>query len=414
MTTQELFDDPDFLLNQLSQYLQQEGYSRIRHHYYEVAKRFLEYLHQEGLTVHTVQPCHIDRYIASLRRQRKSKTRADLSDSSRTAARSAIHLFLRLIQGRWPPPEVPKSELEAFHQKLINDYDTWMDHLRGLSIASRSARCADALRFLKCLGTSGSQTELRTLLVADIDRFVLWRSKSLSRSATKIVTVNLRSFLRYLSAAGLAPDLASTVIGPKIYAFESIPSALRAEEIEKVLRFVRQDRTPIGLRDYAILMLLTTYGLRAGEITALRLDDVDWQHDLLRIHHSKTQVYSELPLLSAPGEAILDYLRGGRPESTVREVFLRAAAPYRALKDGSSLYSHLGDRLRAAGVTPQGRKGPHAFRHARAMDLLKSAVPLKVIGDIFGHQSTQSTLTYLKLDLEALRDVALDVPGVQP
>lgn len=414
MITEEQIDDPHALLGQLSQYLNNERYGRGTHGYLGMAKCFLEHLGKEGLTVHTVQPKDIDRYIASLRRQRKSCVRTDVSDGTRAATRSAIHLLLRLIHGRWPPPVAPQSELEVFHHRIISDYDAWMERLRGLSIDTRSTRCADAMRFLKWLGTRGGQEGLRKLVVADIDLFVRWRAKSLRRSGKKLVTVNLRSFLRHLFSAGLAPDLASTVIGPRIYTFEDIPSALQPDEIEKVVQLVRQDRSPIGLRDYAILMLLTNYGLRAGEITALRLDDVDWQHGRLRIRHSKTQVHSELPLLAGPGEAILDYLRDGRPKTTIREVFLRVAAPYRALKSGSSLYSHLGDRLQAAGVTPQGRKGPHAFRHAKAVGLLKSAIPLKVIGDVFGHRSAKSTLTYLKLDVSALRGVALDIPGVQP
>lgn len=413
MVTEELTDDPQVLLDQLAQYLQKEQYGRSTHQYRGMAKAFLEYLQEEKLTVQTVQPCHIDRYVAQLRRQRKSRVTADVSDGTRSATRSAIHLLLRLTHGRWPPTAVPKSEREAFHYEVVNGYDVWMDRLRGLSPDTRSFRCADAMRFLRWLGTRGSQEGVRQLAVADIDLFVRWRVKSLKRSAKRHVAVNLRSFLRHLFAAGLAPDLASSVIGPKIYTFEGIPSALRTDEIRKVVQFVRQDRSPIGLRDYAILMLLSTYGLRAGEITALRLDDIDWHHGRLRIFHSKTQVHSELPLLADPGEALLDYLRDGRPKTTVREVFLRAAAPYRGLKSGSSLYSHLGDRLQAAGVTPQGRRGPHAFRHARAVGLLKSSVPLKVIGDVLGHRSSQSTLTYLKLDVDALRGVALDIPGVR-
>jgi len=414
MITEEQIDDREVFLDRLSQYLHKEQYSCVSQQYCEWAKRFLEHLHKEGLTAQTVQPCHIDLYIASLRRERKSRMRTDLSERSRAATRSAIHLLLRVIHGRWPPSKEPQSDVEEFHHEIIGEYDAWMDRLRGLAVDTRSARCADAMRFLKWLGTRGSREGLRKLVVSDVDLFVRWRANSLKRSSKKLVTVHLRSFLRQLFSAGLAPDLASTVIGPKIYAFEDIPSALRGDEIEKVVQWVRQDRSAIGLRDYAILMLLTTYGLRAGEITALRLDDIDWQHGRLRIHHSKTQVHSELPLLAGPGEAILDYLRDGRPKTTLREVFVRAAAPYRALKSGSSLYSHLGDRPQAAGVTPQGRKGPHAFRHAKAVGLLKSAVPLKVIGDVFGHRSTQSTLTYLKLDVDALRGVALDVPGVRP
>jgi integrase len=157
-------------------------------------------------------------------------------------------------------------------------------------------------------------------------------------------------------------------------------------------------------------MLLSTYGLRAGEITELRLEDIDWTHDRLRILHSKTGVHSELPLLPAVGEALLDYLRTGRPQSEHREVFLCAVAPYRPIPEGSNLYAQLSNRIKVAGVTPKGRKGPHAFRHAKAAALLRESVPIKVIGDVMGHRSVQSTTVYLKLDLEELRQVAVPIP----
>jgi integrase/recombinase XerD len=233
------------------------------------------------------------------------------------------------------------------------------------------------------------------MTVADIDAYVQWRVRSLQRSSKKAITVHLRSFLRYLHDAGRIRDLSSAVRGPKLYSQEGIPSVLHPEQIDKVLRSRRRDRSPIGLRDYAILTLLSTYGLRAGEITALRLEDIDWRHDRLRIRHSKTGVHSELPLLRAPGEAILDYVRKGRPKTTQREIFLRACAPYRALR-GGSLDSVLERLLKAAGVVPQGRRGPHVFRHAKAASLLRSAVPLKVIGDVLAHRSAASTMAYLK------------------
>ena len=220
-----------------------------------------------------------------------------------------------------------------------------------------------------------------------IDAYVHARMHSLrQRSTKKSVAVHLRSFLRYLHSSGRIPDLSSAVLIPKLYVHEGIPSALQPEQIAQVLRSTRKDRSPMGLRDYAILTLLSTYGLRAGEIAALCLEDIDWTHDRLRIRHSKTGVHSELPLLRAPGEAILDYLRKGRPKTTRREVFLRACAPYRALR-GGSLHSVLEPRLKAAGVVPRGKRGPHAFRHAKAASLLRSAVPLKVIGDVFAHRS---------------------------
>ena len=376
MPIPELFEDHKVWVSRLAHYLKEERYSRNGKNYHSPAKRFLDYLLRENLTVHTVQPSDVEKYLKTLKRQRKSSRRADLSQSQRLLHRSAIHTLLHLVHRQWPLAAAPSTERELFHDQIIKEYDEWMRDLRGLCQKTRTTRCTDALRFLEWLGQRGHQETLSSTTVADIDAYVQWRvsslkQRSLKRSSIKMITVHLRSLLRYLHSAGKIPDLASAVIGPKLYAFEGIPCALQAGEINKVLQFVRQDRSPIGLRDYAILSLLSTYVLRAGEITALRLEDIDWAHDRLRIRHSKTGAHSELPLLRMPGEAILDYLHKGRPKTTRREVFLRAYAPHRGFRCGSGLYTSLALRLKAAGVTPQGKKGPHAFRHARAASLLR-------------------------------------------
>jgi integrase len=223
--------------------------------------------------------------------------------------------------------------------------------------------------------------------------------------------VCLRDFLRHLHGSGrTATDLSGTVIGPRIYEHEDIPSALRPEELRRVLEVTRKDISPAGLRDYAILMLLATYGLRAAEIVRMHLEDVDWKRDLLHVRHSKTGTYSELPLLREPGEAVLRYLEKARPQSNHREVFLRIYAPHRPFKCGAIVSSITRARLRAAAITPEGRRGSRAFRHARAVSLLRSGVPLKVIGDVLGHTSAASTAEYLKLATEDLRTVGLELP----
>jgi integrase/recombinase XerD len=415
MPMPELSDDHDVWLKQIIDHLKDERYDgRCARDYVSMAKRFIGYLQREGLTVHTVQAPDVDKYLNVLRHRPNAGRSARLSHSRRAGNRAAIHMLLRLARGEWPLASVPNTRREIFHCQVIKEYDVWMRDLRGLSGSTRSNRCADALRFLERLGERGSEEKLRAIAVADIDAYVQWRVSELRRSSKKLVTINLRSFLRHLHSTGRAADLSAAVIGPRLYALEGIPSALRADEIGKVLQSVRKDRSPTGLRDYAILRLLSTYGLRAGEITALRLEDIDWTHERLRICHSKTGVHSELPLLPMPGEAILHYLREGRPKTTQREAFLRAKAPYRALRRGTSLYMSLGRRLKAAGVTPLGKRGPHAFRHARAATMLRSGVPLKVIGDVLGHRATRSTMTYLKLDLEQLRGVGLEIPGTLP
>jgi site-specific recombinase XerD len=238
----------------------------------------------------------------------------------------------------------------------------------------------------------------------------------MKRSSIEDRTVCLRDFLRHLYRRGhIAADLSDTVIGPRIYEHEGIPSALRAEEVQKVIEVVSADLSPTGLRDYAILLLLARYGLRAAEIVRLRLEDIDWRRDVLQVRHTKTGTRSELPLLAEPGDALLRYLEKGRPPSTHREIFLRILPPHRPFKGGSILSCITKARLRAAGVHPQGRTGPHAFRHARAVSLLRSGIPLKVIGDILGHTTAQATAEYLKLATEDLRSIGLELPsGVSP
>ena len=142
----------------------------------------------------------------------------------------------------------------------------------------------------------------------------------------------------------------------------------------------------MGLRDHAILQLLATYGLRSSEVRNLRLEDIDWRAESIRIRHTKTRACSFLPLMEPVGEAVLAYLRSGRPATDAREIFIRTRAPYRKL---GMLASAVRRRLRDAGVEPPGKSGPHIFRHARAVEMLRASVPQKVIGDLLGHRSAE-------------------------
>jgi len=242
-----------------------------------------------------------------------------------------------------------------------------------------------------------------------VDAYFEARAPGLRRKSLKDVAERLRSLLRHLHRTGrTAVDLAQQIIAPMLYAYESIPSALSLDQVAAVLKSTRKDRSPMGLRGYAILLLLSTYGMRAGEIAQLRLDDIDWRAETLRIRHSKTGARSLLPLMEPVGKALIDYLQHGRPKTDAREIFIRSRAPYRPL---SHIYSEVRGRMEAAGVRPSGKRGPHIFRHARAVSLLRAAVPQKVIGDILGHRSTAATIPYLKLATEDLRAIALEIPG---
>jgi integrase/recombinase XerD len=298
----------------------------------------------------------------------------------------------------------------------VSDYDTWLRDLRGLQPSTRASRTWHALRFLIEISPCADHQTLAHLSVSNVDAYLKHCCSGLRRASIEDYIVCLRDFLRHLYRSGhTVLDLSGTVIGPRLYDREDIPSALRPEEVQVVLQVTREDHSPIGMRDYAILMLLATYGLRAAEIVRLRLEDINWRRDVLRVRHSKTGAYSELPWLREVGEAVLRYLQKVRPLSVHREVFLRRYAPHRPFKNGSILNCLTSARLKEAGITPRSRKGPHAFRHARAVSLLRSGVPLKVIGDVLGHASAEAVGVYLKLATDDLRKVGLELPsGVLP
>ena len=406
------------LIERLSIHLKAEGYSpSIQRRYPTLAHHFLDYCDGKALAIEAVRSAHLTEFLRQ-RYRLFSKRHAEPPPFQKWRHRytGATHMLLRLVHGRWPIADPPATALEAFHRAIVQDYDAWLRDLRGLQPETRAKRTTHALRFLASLGPGADHEGLARLSVRDIDAYVKQCCRGLRRASIEDCTVCLRDFLRHLHRSGrTALDLSGTVIGPRIYEHEDIPSALRAEEVRRVLEVTREDLSPVGLRDYAILTLLATYGLRAAEIVRLCLDDIDWRRDVLRVRHSKTGTYSELPLLPEPGEAVLRYLEKARAPSAHREVFLRIQAPHRPFKDGSTLNCVTSARLRAAGITPQGRKGPHAFRHARAVSLLRSGVPLKLIGDVLGHTSAAATGEYLKLATEDLRAVGLELPsGVLP
>jgi integrase/recombinase XerD len=396
-------------LSRLKDHLQQERYAaRTTERCLVVARHFLASLQKQNVDVSKAKQADMERYLQQERRKYSHRHghSPDYKGWSGVYT-SSVHMLLRLAQGHWPL----SKPTEEVHQELCGTYVQWMTGARGLSPLTISDRCAEARRLLSWLGKRDTRNGLAALTLGVVEAYLKDRTRSLCRRSLNSMATNTRSFLRWLHWNGKTScDLSLAVITPSFHAFESIPSALRAEHVERVLDVARQDCTPKGIRDYAILLLISTYGLRAGEITRLRLDDIDWRKDAIRIRHSKTGNTSYIPLLPEPGEALLKYLQKSRPRTSLREVFLRCCAPYRSFKEGSSLYWLVRYRLETAGVIASGKRGPHAFRHARAVSMLRAAVPVKQIGDLLGHRAADSTLVYLKLATEDLRTVALEIP----
>jgi integrase/recombinase XerD len=409
----------DAIVERLKDHLRDQRYSAsAQKHYPREVQYFLQYLRRRGLLVEAVRASDLDEFIRRrlrLFRKRYGRLPRNLRDW-RWRYSSAIYSLRHRLRGEWPITTARVSPSQAFHRQIIREYDAWLRDLRGLAEPTRRKRIAFALQFLSALGAHGIRERLVGLGIRQIDAFLQRRCANLARASIEGWTEFLRDFLRYLHGCGrIATDLSVSIVGPRIYEYGNTPFALTHREVKDVLAVTRRDRSPAGRRDYALLMLLATYGLRGGEIVALRLEDIDWRRDLLRVRHSKTGSSSELPLLRAPGEAVLEYLQKARPQSAHRQVFLRVHAPYQPFAMASSLGGLISARLKAAGVTRPGRKGARAFRHARALGLLRAAVPLKNIGDVLGHKSASSTAVYLKLATDDLRAVGLDLPtGVAP
>jgi integrase len=220
----------------------------------------------------------------------------------------------------------------------------------------------------------------------------------------------LRSFFRYAEAQGWSSGVAVAIDAPRIYAQEGLPLGPTWEQVQQLVGSF-SGNSAVDIRDRAIVLLLAVYGLRSGEVTRLRLEDVDWVGEILHVTRSKQRCTQQYPLDPAVGDAILRYLKEARPRCSYRELFLTLNAPVRPLKP-NCITPIVHSRLDALGIQVP-RRGAHCLRHACARHLLAAGFSLKQIGDQLGHQSAAATRVYVKVDLDGLREVAeLDLAGV--
>jgi len=220
----------------------------------------------------------------------------------------------------------------------------------------------------------------------------------------------LRSFLRYLHTNDLHPlDLVQTIPSIKARKQNRIPSVWTPEHVAKLLDVIDRGN-PAGKRDYAMILLAARLGLRIIDIKHLKLDNLNWSDNRIELIQSKTSGMLSLPLLPDVGWAIIDYLQNGRPKVDCPYVFLRQIAPLEPFSDEDRLHQIVEKYMRLAKIpiSPQKKRGMHSLRHMLASRLLEENTPLSVISDILGHVSSDSTAVYLKVDVERLRECALN------
>ena len=252
----------------------------------------------------------------------------------------------------------------------------------------------------------GGKTRMEKLTPRHIDAAMsqMTLGGNLARMSIRTYAAYWRAFFMYAEGRGWCrAGLATAIMAPCIYAQETIPSGPSRDGVQRLLAMTEGDR-PSDIRDRAILLLLIVYGFRSGEVGQLRLDDLDWEGELMHLRRPKTRRTQVFPLSRTVGDAILRYLKEVRPRTSHRELFLTLNAPLRRLS-ACALNRVVVWRLRSLGV-PLRHYGPHALRHACATHLLNEGYSMKTIGDYLGHFRPESTSVYAKVNLAGLRTVA--------
>ncbi len=288
------------------------------------------------------------------------------------------------------------AELEAFLAFEVRE--------RGLSPATILNRRRSLPPFLNWLAT----TQVRTLERVTPDHIARYFAtiagpRRWKRTTTAMVVNLLRQFFRFAeSKRWCRSGLAATIDAPRLYSFERLPRGPAWNDVRGLIRSAK-GKTVADIRDRAILLLLSVYGFRSGEVRLLRLDDLDWERETIQVRRSKQRKNQQYPLVREVGDAIVRYLRKGRPESRQPELFLSLRRPHRPLS-AEGFGTMVTKRMKRLGLKLQ-RYGPHTLRHACATHLLSEGFSLKEIGDHLGHVSPAATQIYAKVDLFGLREV---------
>jgi len=308
-------------------------------------------------------------------------------------------------RGEATTPECPWT-------RFIGDFADYMRSERGLSPLTVYTRCRRLEEFFGRFCTDTRALRQVTLTQTDTALARKGTQDHCTRASIRTYAYSLRSFFRYAEIRDwCAPGLAAGILPPRVYAGERLPAGPTWDQVQRLCADADGDGRA-QIRDRAMLLLFAVYGLRVGEVRRLRLEDVDWDAEVICVTRSKPQRrIQRYPLVGTVGNAILRYLKTARPRCAAREIFLSLKAPIRPLGN-SALWQVVSRRLRPLGL-PLDHQGPHALRHACATHLLRQGLSMKEIGDHLGHRHPAATSVYAKVDLVGLRQVAdFDLGGL--
>ena len=346
----------------------------------------------------TIDPAAIEAAVKQCFRRRSRHSNYKNGCRRKQILSVAIHWLRFLKRLRLPSVALPA------YQPLKDDFAHYLRVQKGLSAATLRTQCWVVEDFLQWFFRNHGS--LRQLTIADLDEAVARKGHDgYVRSSIQQYASALRNFIRYAESRGwCSQGLAAGIVSPRVYRAESLPRGPFWNDVQRLIATTEGDR-PQDLRDRAVLLLLAVYALRSSEVRALKLDDVDWERNLLFIPRTKGRRTEPYPLSPTVGEAIVRYLERARPRSSYREIFLTVTAPIRPLSDSSTVWSVVARRARSLN-SPVVPHGAHALRHACATHLLEHGLSLKEIADHLGHRVLNSTALYAPVNLTGLREVA--------
>lgn len=328
------------------------------------------------------------------------------SRKSRSRFLSVATYWLRFL-GRLCAPDPPHRP----YAHLLTEFADYMQQEKGLAPLTIRTECFHIEKFLNSVYARGRQ--LQQISLTDIDQAIAQKGQEVkSRSTVRIYVSSLRAFFRYAALRGWCdPNLAEAILAPRVYRHQLLPVGPPWEDVQRLLAST-EGAQPKEIRDRAILMLFAVYGLRSGEVLSLRIEDLDWEQEVIHVERSKQRRTQSFPLSRTVGEMILRYLREVRPRSPYREIFLTLKAPVQPLTR-CALYRLVMTRLRPLGGSLK-HHGPRSLRHACATRLLAEGFSMKEIGDHLGHWCPEATSIYAKVDINGLREVAdFNLGGLQ-
>lgn len=366
-----------------------------------VTAYFSQWLQTEAITVQNVTDDHIQRFFIEAGRRQ----------SVRRGEQATLRRFIAFLRESGVVPLTPHDSEATPMQQAVGAFTTYLQKERGLSDKTQLQYRSFIDRFLFERFGHGP-VDLATLRAEDVITFITQQATHLSPARGKAATTALRSYLRYLRACGaIQLDLVAAVPTVPNWSVSGIPRAITPDHLQAIFAYCPRD-TAVGRRDYAILMLLARLGLRSSEIVALTLDSIDWEAGSISVS-GKAEQADSLPLPVEVGEAIVDYLRHGRPTSSSRSLFLRACAPIRGLGAQQTIGTIVSAAIQRAGIATR-QRGAHQFRHALGAEMLRHGATLTEIGSVLRHRHIKTTALYAKVDFAALRPLSLPWPGGTP